>query len=216
MGRLTRLLLVATRNAHKLEEIRAVLSPAPVRLVGPEDLRLPELEEEDGLEPFDTFEANARSKASYFHRRSGVLTLADDSGLCVEALGGGPGVRTKRFAPDDWADAWGRHEANNRWLLERLSGLPPEERGASYRCTIALSGEGGQVSFEGRVDGSIACEPRGSGGFGYDPLFILDGSQQTYAELPAEVKNRTSHRGRALRKALSWLCDAAVDEAPSA
>ncbi len=205
MGRLTRPVLVATRNPHKLEEIRAVLSEAPVRVVGLDDLELPELEEEAELEPFDSFARNASSKAQYFHTRSALPTLADDSGLCVDALDGAPGVRTKRFAPDDWVQRWGRHEANNRWLLERLASVPELDRGASYRCAIAISDENELVTFEGRVDGSIAIAPRGTGGFGYDPVFILAGTGQTYAELPPDTKRDTSHRGQALRKALSWL-----------
>jgi len=205
VGRLTRPVLVATRNPHKLDEIRGVLREIPVRVLGLDDLELPELEEEAALEPFDSFVENASSKARYFHRRSGLPTLADDSGLCVDALDGGPGVRTKRFAPEEWAQRWGRHEANNRWLLDRLTGVPEGERSASYRCAIALADESGEVTFEGRVDGSIALGPRGTGGFGYDPLFILEGTGQTYAELPADTKQCTSHRGQALREALVWL-----------
>lgn len=210
MGGLTGPVLVATRSRHKLEEIRDILSDAPVRLLGLDDLGLRELAEEADLEPFDSFARNARSKARYFHRRSGVPTLADDSGLCVDALEGEPGVRTKRFAPDEWAETWGRDEANNRWLLHRLAGVPEAERAASYRCAIAISDDLDHVMFEGRVEGFIALAPRGRGGFGYDPLFILEGTGQTYAELPPETKRSTSHRGMALRKALPWLRDLAA------
>lgn len=205
MGGLTGPLLVATRSAHKLEEIRDLLRDVPIRVVGLADIGLPRLAEEDELEPFDTFERNALSKARYFHSRSGVPTLADDSGLCVDALDGGPGVRTKRFAPDEWAERWGRDEANNRWLLHRLEGVPPEARGARYRCAIAIADDLDHATFEGEVEGRIAHTPGGHGGFGYDPLFVPEGEGGTYAELPAEAKRATSHRGRAVRAAIPWL-----------
>jgi XTP/dITP diphosphohydrolase len=205
LGGLTGPILVATRSAHKLEEIREILADAPVRLLGIEELGLPELAEEAELEPFATFALNALSKAKYFHHRSGVPTLADDSGLCVDALDGGPGVRTKRFAPEEWAARWGRDEANNRWLLERLQGVPPEQRQARYRCAIAIVDDLEHAIFDGSVEGTIAKEPRGKGGFGYDPLFVLDGGEKTFAELPAATKRRTSHRAQALCAALPWI-----------
>ena len=198
-------LVVATRSAHKLREIRGLLTDLPVRLLGPDDLGLPELEEEDDLEPFDTFARNALSKAKYFHRRSGLPTLADDSGLCVDALDGGPGVRTRRFAPPDRVARWGRDEANNRWLLERLEGVAAAGRGASYRCAVALTDELRHEVVEGVVRGRIAHRPRGSGGFGYDPLFVPEGHERSYAELPAAVKTVTSHRARAIRQARGWI-----------
>ncbi|MFV1986015.1 MAG: non-canonical purine NTP pyrophosphatase [Gemmatimonadota bacterium] len=205
MGGLTGPVLVATRSAHKLEEIRSILADAPVRFLSIEDLGLPELAEEAELEPFETFARNALSKARYFHHRSGVPTLADDSGLCVDALDGGPGVRTRRFAPDDWVERWGRAEANNRWLLDRLAGVPPGGRGAHYRCAIAIVDDLEHATFEGTVHGSIAMERRGSGGFGYDPLFLLGGGDASYAELPPATKRATSHRALALRDCLPWL-----------
>lgn len=205
MGGLTGPLLVATRSAHKLAEIRELLADAPIGFLGIDDLGLPELAEEADLEPFETFERNALSKARYFHHRTGVPTLADDSGLCVDALGGGPGVRTKRFAPDDWAEEWGRDTANNLWLLERLRDTRVGDRGAHYRCAIAIVDDLEYATFEGAVHGTIALEPRGEGGFGYDPLFVLEGGTSTYAELPAETKARTSHRARALRAAMPWI-----------
>jgi len=205
LGGLTGPLLVATRSVHKLEEIREILAELPIPVMGLTELGLPRLAEEDELEPFDTFEQNALSKARYFHARSGLPTLADDSGLCVDALEGGPGVRTKRFAPEEWARRWGRDEANNRWLLRSLEDVPPEARTARYRCTIAVADDLEHATFDGRVEGTIALEPRGKGGFGYDPLFLPEGSDRTYAELPAEAKRETSHRARALRAALPWL-----------
>ncbi len=197
--------LVATRSAHKLREIRGLLADLPVRLLGPADLGLPEKEEEGDLEPFDTFARNALSKAKYFHRRSGLPVLADDSGLCVDALGGGPGVRTRRFAPPDRVARWGRDEANNRWLLERLAGVGDGARGAHYRCAVALTDDLRHEVVEGIVRGRIARRPRGKGGFGYDPLFVPDGHDRTYAELPQAVKAATSHRSAAVLRARDWI-----------
>lgn len=204
-------LLVATRSIHKLEELRGLLPGLRITLVGPGERGLEALPEEEDLEPYQTFGENALSKARYFHRRSGLPTLADDSGLCVDALDGGPGVRTKRFAPAAWADRWGRDEANNRWLLRQLEGVAPEARGAHYVCALAVVDGRGERVFEGRVDGTLLTEPRGKGGFGYDPLFVPDGGSRTYAELPAAVKRRTSHRAAAARAAREWLAGIAVD-----
>lgn len=198
-------LLLATRSEHKLREAREILSRAGAPIVSLVEAGLRETPEEAHLEPFDTFAENALSKARHFHALSGLPTIADDSGLCVDALGGGPGVQTKRFAPERMAAEWGRDEANNRYLLERLGGVPEPERGALYHCAIAFVDDDGHALFEGRVDGVIADEPRGSGGFGYDPVFILPGYGLTYAELPPEVKAATSHRARALRRLLPWL-----------
>jgi len=197
--------LVATRSRHKLREIEELLADLPIRFLGPAELGLPERPEEDELEPFDTFGRNALSKARYFHARTGLPVMADDSGLCVDALGGAPGVRTKRFAPDDWAARWGRDEANNRWLLEQLREVPAEERGARYRCAVALADDLEHEVVEGTVEGRIAEAPRGTGGFGYDPLFLLGEGDRTYAELPERVKRETSHRSQALRAARAWL-----------
>lgn len=202
-------ILVATRNPHKLEEIRRALDGLSLELVSPVDLALPELSEEEELEPFTTFAQNALSKAGHFHERSGLRTLADDSGICVDALGGGPGVRTKRFAPGAMASEFGRDEANNAYLLERLRGTPPARRTARYRCALALVGEGESVVLEGTVEGSIAEEPRGHGGFGYDPLFVPEGYDATYGELSPSIKEATSHRARALQKLRSHLSGAA-------
>ncbi len=206
MGRLSAPpVLVATRSTHKLEEIRALLADMPVRFVSPSELGIPRLTEEEELEPFDTFALNALSKAKYFHGRSSLPTLADDSGLCVDALDGGPGVRTKRFAPDEWVERHGRDEANNRWLLHQLEGLAPDRRQARYRCAIALADDLDHHVVEGAVSGRIGAEPRGTGGFGYDPLFVPDGYDQTYAELPATTKESTSHRWQAARQARAWI-----------
>ena len=192
-----RTLLVATRSLHKLRELRELLDLPSVRLISLEDGGIPEDPMEADLEAYDTFAENARAKAIYFQRTTGLPTIADDSGLCVDALDGGPGVRTKRFAPEDMAERYGRGEANNLYLLQRLRGLPKEERGARYRCAIAYDdGEDGFV-VEGGVEGRIATEPRGDGGFGYDPLFIVPEYEKTFGQLSPEVKADISHRARA-------------------
>ncbi len=194
-----RTLLVATRNLHKLRELRELLDLPSVRWISLEDAGIPEDPMEADLEAYDTFAENARAKAIYFQRITGLVTIADDSGLCVDALDGGPGVRTKRFAPEDMAERYGRGEANNLYLLQRLRGLPEEERGARYRCAIVY--DDGEESFvvEGSVEGRIATEPRGDGGFGYDPLFIVPEYEKTFGELSPEVKADISHRARAVQ-----------------
>lgn len=198
--------LVATRNAHKLAEIRDLLGDLPVDFLSLTEAGLERRDEEDRIEVHDTFDENAAAKARYFRDRSGGLsTVADDSGLCVEALDGGPGVHTKRFAPPEMAERWGRDEANNRHLLETLEGVPTEERSAHYHCSVAVETEGESFTVEGKVYGRIAEEPRGDGGFGYDPLFVVPELGGTYAELPPDVKQATSHRARAFRKLRAWL-----------
>jgi len=194
-------LIVATRSAHKMSEIRRILGAVP-------DLEVLDLDEagvaydpaEEALEPYDTFEENARSKAVYFHERSGLPTVADDSGLAVDALDGAPGVRSKRFAPDTGLDGLERDRANNAWLLERLSGRPPKERGARYVCVAVLvDGEGPERAFRGEAPGRIAEVPAGEGGFGYDPLFMDVELGRTFAQIGPDEKNARSHRGRAFR-----------------
>ena len=198
-------ILVATRNDHKLAEIREILDEAPVDFVGLDEVGIPELAAEDDLESFETFRENALAKARFFHGRSGLPTIADDSGLCVAALDGAPGVRTRRFAPPSLVQRLGQDAANNQHLLEQLEGVPPDRRVAHYQCAIAAVGQEGEVIVEGRVDGLIRNEPRGEGGFGYDPVFLLPAHQRTYAQLPPEIKRRTSHRSEALRKLSGWL-----------
>jgi len=192
-------LLVATRSAHKVGEIREIL--ADVRGLELLDLRqagVAQSPAEDHLEPHATFEENALSKARYFHQLTGLPTVADDSGLAVDALGGAPGVLSKRFAPDEGLEGLERDLANNRYLIAQLEGVPPERRGAHYVCVAALV-ESGQppVVFRGEAPGRIVDEPRGRGGFGYDPHVVDPSSGKTYAELAPEAKNERSHRGRA-------------------
>lgn len=192
-------LLVATSNAGKLIEIREILGGLALDLLTLEDLRLPPPDETAG-----TFHGNAEQKAVTCARQSGLWTLADDSGLCVDALGGAPGVHSARYAETD--------EKRRAKLLAALSQVPPERRGAHFFCAAALSAPGGEpvVHAEGRVDGSIALAGRGTNGFGYDPLFLPgEAPGRTLAELGSEEKNLLSHRGRALRAlrpALERLC----------
>lgn len=190
-------LLVATRNQGKLREIRALLEPCGVVVRGVADFpELPEIEE-DGA----TFAENARKKAQVIARLTGRLTLADDSGLCVAALGGAPGVHSARYAGAGADDA-----ANNRKLLAAMATIPEGERNAAFLCAMALCAPDGECrTFEGRLDGSILAAARGTEGFGYDPLFLVTGRGQTLAELPLEEKNRISHRARALAQVVDVL-----------
>ena len=192
-------LVVATRSAHKLGEIRQILAVvSDLRVLDLDEAGVPWSEAEESLEPFDTFAENALSKARYFQSLSGLPTVADDSGLEVEALGGAPGVRSKRFSPEQDLTGLALDRANNRHLLRRLDGIPPEERAARYVCVAALAhGEGEPVFCRGEAPGLILDEERGSGGFGYDPLFFDPELGRTFAEISAQEKNARSHRGRA-------------------
>jgi XTP/dITP diphosphohydrolase len=184
-------ILLATRNDHKLREIRAILAGSGL------DVR--DLDEIPGLpddipETADTFEGNALQKAHFIFERTGLLTIADDSGIEVDALGGRPGVHSKRFSPEATDDA------NNRLLLTLLGDRT--DRGARYRCAIAVVGPNGLAkTCDGRCEGVIGRDYRGSGGFGYDPLFWpVETPGKTMAELTMAEKNAISHRGRAVRQ----------------
>ena len=184
-------LLIATRNAGKMKEIRAILELPGVEVVGADELPgLP-----DVIEDRDTFEGNATKKAVEMAAASGLLTLADDSGLEVDALGGEPGVYSARYAGEPSNDA-----ANNSKLLTALDGIT--ERTGRFRCAIALATpDGRSQTVDGRCEGTIGAEPRGDGGFGYDPLFIPDGYDHSFGELDPDVKHGISHRGAALAAA---------------
>lgn len=200
---MTRRLLVATGNRGKLAELRRLFAELPVEVIGLDAVGPVPQVVEDG----DTFEANAAKKARQTAEVTGMMTLADDSGLEVDALGGAPGVRSARFAGEDATD-----EANNRLLLARLEGRPPEERTARFRCVLALADPGGPfgdaVHLENGVcEGRVLEAPRGEGGFGYDPLFVAEGEERTMAELPPETKNRLSHRGRASARMRTFLAE---------
>ncbi|HEU4559782.1 MAG TPA: RdgB/HAM1 family non-canonical purine NTP pyrophosphatase [Longimicrobium sp.] len=200
-------LLVATRNPGKVREIRDILSGHPqFEVVGLDDLGIAETPEEDDLEVFETFEENALAKARWFAAKAGELTLADDSGICVDALGGAPGVRSRRFAGEEEARGLKQDEANNRLLLTRLAGVPPKQWTAHYIAAVALAHpDGREEVFVGRCDGVVIDTPRGTGGFGYDPIFLLPDEGMTMAELPPERKNEVSHRGRGVRAAVRAL-----------
>jgi len=197
---------VATRSEGKQRELLRLLAAGGHAAVFPEDAGIPEAAEEAALESGDSFEINARRKAEYFARRTGMPTLADDSGLEVFALGGAPGVRSKR-----WAGASGSgaevDAANNAELLRRLLGAPEARRRARYRCVLVYLPVGGGVPeiFDGECRGVILEAPRGSGGFGYDPLFLSDEVGKTLAEASGEEKDRVSHRGRAVRALIARL-----------
>ena len=197
-----RRLLVATRSTHKMRELRELLALADTQLVTLGDLGIEGDPVEDGL----TFETNAAIKARFGVRASGLPTLADDSGLEVDALDGGPGVRTRRYAGEDATD-----EDNNRKLLEALDGLSPERRGARYVCVLALAlpGDAGPrggvrvIATRGTCRGRIAITPSGTGGFGYDPIFEpaaeRPGGRTLGLWTPAE-KHAISHRAGAARR----------------
>jgi XTP/dITP diphosphohydrolase len=199
-------LLAATRSPGKQAEIRRVLAQSDLEIVFPDDVGLWETSAEEALELGETFEANARKKAEHFVRLSALPTFADDSGLEVMALGGAPGVRSKR-----WAGATGSppevDAANNAELLRRLAGAPERQRAARYRCVLVFLSRPGAVPTisQGDCNGRILDAPRGTGGFGYDPLFFSDELGKTFGEATAAEKDAVSHRGRALRALVRTL-----------
>lgn len=191
---------IATSNAGKLHDFGAAAQPHSFSVLAlPGFAKLPSVEE-DGA----TFEANARKKAEHYSRLfPGHLVLADDSGLEVRALGGAPGVYSARFAADDSAHGNASDTANNQKLLSILNGS--KDRAARFVAVIAAARDGKTLAkFSGEVEGSIADAPRGSHGFGYDPLFLVEKTSKTMAELPPAQKAAISHRGRAFRSFLEW------------
>lgn len=190
-------LLVATGNQGKLKEIRRLLENSGVEVVGLDQLNNPPEVIEDG----ETFVENACKKAQQMAAFSGYLTLADDSGLVVDALNGAPGVYSARYAGKQGDDA-----ANNAKLLLEMTNIADEQRHAAFHCAMALARPGGSCeSYAGTVSGLIMRAERGDGGFGYDPLFMVPEYGKTMAELPLDIKNRISHRGMALRKVIPVL-----------
>src|SRR5688572_3591688 len=184
-------LLVATTNRGKLREIRALLGHSPVELVSLTDLPPVDAPDEAGL----TFEANARLKARYYATRSGMLTVAEDSGLSIDALEGEPGVQSARFISPDasYADRFAE-------IQRRLALRPASGRSARFICALAIA-RNETVLFETTqcIEGTIAAEPRGGGGFGYDPIFFFPPYGRTLAEVTQEEKLRVAHRGKAFR-----------------
>lgn len=187
-------LLVATRNEGKIEELADLLAGVDVAWLGLADLEAQGLVIADVEETGRTFRENAILKAVGYARQSGLLTLADDSGLEVDALGGAPGVHTARFGGEGLTS-----EERYLLLLAHLEGVPEDQRAARFRCVVALaSPEGLLETAEGSVSGRIAASPSGVGGFGYDPVFFVEEQGRTMAELPATTKNTISHRARAV------------------
>ena len=182
--------ILATNNMKKLAEMQRILSPLGINVVTAKMLGITlEEVEEDG----DTFEANAKIKALAACRETGMPAIADDSGLCVDYLDGAPGIFSARFAGDH-----GNDELNNDLLLEKLSGVPIEERTAHYVCAICcVFTDGREITVRGECNGVIGFERDGNQGFGYDPLFLVDG--KAFGRYTAEEKDKISHRGNALR-----------------
>lgn len=191
-------LILATRNAHKTREFSEILGPGFVVSDLSETRDIPEVEETG-----QTFAANAILKAVAISRYLSGLVVSDDSGLEVDALGGAPGVRSARYAGENATD-----QENTKKLLETLQATSPngEKHAGRFHCVIALA-KGGKVmgTFEGTVTGAIVPEPRGLGGFGYDPVFVPEGHVATFAELGATVKNQISHRARAIAQLREYL-----------
>ena len=195
-------MLVATRSEHKLRELRQLLALPNAELLTLDDAAVEGEPVEDG----ETFEENAAIKAREGLAATGLPTLADDSGLEVDALGGAPGVRTRRYAGEDATD-----EQNNQKLLDALDGLPPEQRGAHYVCSLVLAMPGEPlITARGECFGRIATRARGSEGFGYDPIFEPEGEPpggRTFGQWTAGDKNRVSHRARAARQMTPYLVE---------
>jgi XTP/dITP diphosphohydrolase len=196
-----RRVLLGTSNQHKLAELRAILGGLPLAFIGLDEAFAAVATVPDVDETGVTFAENAILKAEAYARASGLLTLADDSGLEIDALGGEPGVYSAR-----WAGADTPYSERFRLILERLAATPESQRTARYRCVIAIASPAGLLATtEGVLEGMIASTPRGAGGFGYDPIFYLPEYGKTVAEIPAEVKNRISHRARATAAARQEL-----------
>ena len=188
-------LIIASNNAHKLTEMKAILAPFFDDVLSMREAGIEHETVEDG----ETFMENAVKKARELAEISGCCAIADDSGLCVDALGGAPGIYSARFS-----GVHGDDKANNRLLLEKLAGV--EDRGAHYTCAIALVWpDGSMLTAEDYLYGEIAHDERGTNGFGYDPLFLLPERGLRTAEISADEKNRISHRGKALRKLVEKL-----------
>jgi XTP/dITP diphosphohydrolase len=190
-------LLLATSNKAKVREYRSLLQDLPLELVLPAELGITTVVSEVG----DSLEENARLKATVLAAESQLLALADDSGLEVDALGGEPGRFSARYAGEGASD-----KDRIDYLLARLKKVPQGKRTARFRCIIAIATPEGEVElFSGECPGFITFAPRGMQGFGYDPVFYLPQMDKTMAELPLEVKNQVSHRGKATRQAYQWL-----------
>jgi XTP/dITP diphosphohydrolase len=193
-------LVIATRNHGKIAEIKEFLSGLPVEVIGLEDLaiKVPECEEKGS-----SFEENSRSKAEYWCCHTGLATLADDSGLCVDALDGAPGIYSARFSGSGADD-----RKNIERLLTLLEGVREAKRGASFQCSLTLCCPGKPlVTFQGSCRGLILKEPSGTSGFGYDPVFYYPPLERSFAQLTPWEKNKVSHRAMAFQKLRAWLVE---------
>ena len=189
--------IFATHNKGKIEEIRKILKPLGIKVLSGNDVNLPDVEETG-----KTFEENAYIKALAAAKEKNIPCIADDSGLCVDAIGGRPGVYSARYAPDRDFDK-GMDK-----LLDEIAQTNSNNRSAHFACVIVLAFPNGTYrAFEGRVDGSIATKKTGSAGFGYDPIFIPTGYNRSFAEFTSDEKNKISHRGRALQKFVKYLSE---------
>jgi|YelNatPaOPRAMG01_1025707.scaffolds.fasta_scaffold00044_55 XTP/dITP diphosphohydrolase len=202
-------IVLATHNPHKVSEIRSIFFDMPVKLLSLDNF--PEVGEieEDGF----TLEENARKKASLVYRLTGITAMADDTGLEVDYLNGAPGVYSARYAGrNHFKPSSGQpdYEANNAKLLKELDGVSWDQRGATFRCVISIVGPEIDKLVEGKVRGKITLEPKGRNGFGYDPLFLPDGFDMTYAEMSNSQKNMVSHRAIALQKAREIINELAL------
>jgi len=189
--------IFATHNKGKIDEIRKILKPLGIKILSGNDINLPDVEETG-----KTFEENAYIKALAVAKEKNIPCLADDSGLCVDAIGGRPGVYSARYAPNRDFDK-GMDK-----LLDEIAQTKSNNRSAYFQCVIVLAFPNGcYKSFEGRVDGSIATKKSGNSGFGYDPIFIPTGYNRSFAEFSSDEKNKISHRGRALQKFVKYLSE---------
>lgn len=189
-------IVLASRNKHKIEELRATLTPLGIELKSTYDF--PGLEEV--IEDRESLKGNALKKAKYVHEKTGLPALSDDTGLEVDALNGRPGVYSARYAGED-----ATYQDNVDKLLGELKDVPMQRRGAQFRTVAALVTDKGDYTFEGICRGTIITKEQGTGGFGYDPLFVPASYKKTFAQLDPEVKNEISHRGKAIQKFYEWL-----------
>ena len=196
-------LLLATSNEHKLQEVGEIVEPLGIQVVGLASLQGTF---EEPIEDADTFEGNARLKAVGYAKATGMRCMADDSGLAVDALGGAPGVYSARYSGVGTTREE-RDQANNTLLLTNLADTPTEKRAARFVCAICVADPDGTIVCEtkGTFEGVITNEPKGTNGFGYDPLLYVPDAQKTSAEMTPEEKNARSHRGEAVRKCVTYL-----------
>jgi XTP/dITP diphosphohydrolase len=188
-------LIFASHNKGKIKEIKELLAPLNIAVKTSDDIEIPDVEETG-----TTFAENSLLKSSAIAKITGIACIADDSGLCVDALNGAPGVYSARYAPNRDFDK------GMEKLLTEMKESSNKSRSAHFSCVISLAYPDGKYEiFEGRVDGHIAEKKQGNGGFGYDPLFIPDGFDKSFAELGSEIKNNISHRARAMQKLLAYL-----------